>query len=742
MAFMAFKLRIPALPDPSRQTAPASRPPGFQPLFVPRALISSLGAVLRPPRFPCGELTLAARSVHRVVCMVVLIATFFLGCLIILQPDTLARRLGAILTLISLGVLLVSINRRGMPRLASSVLIAGLTAVLALGAYTSGGISAPALTGFVVIAQIAGLLLGLRLGLVTAAIHLLLTLGMVLAEHHGLLPPSGLVLTPLAQWFYLCIWLGLAVILQIQVTGTLREALTRAQRELTDRHHAEHRLQVALDLGNIAVWDLDQSTRRVVGDLRLFKLLGVPPAADGLIPLETWAARIHAEDFPGIDATLRGLARPGQVAQFQFRVVRPDGEVRHVEAVGTLLGAKDNLSPKVVGLNLDVTARHEAEKERSRLLFDLGERVKELKLLHQAAHLLRRDRPANEALFQELVGLMPAALQFPDDCAARISYRNIRVASPGWSDTSTALKVDFAASTGTGTLEVIYRNPHAPSDEGPFLKEEHALLVSLAEMVVSYLEMQSKRDDLESLVTVRTLELKESYERLKQLEQLRDDLVHMVVHDMRSPLTSVIGHLNMLKLVAGANLAPDASRHLHFARESADIVVRMARDLLDVSRMEENKLSLVLSSVDLVALAQKAVQSLSALDVRRVFEIQPAHAVNVTCDAGLITRVMENLVGNAIKHTPAGSLIRVEITLADASVRVAVHDQGTGIPPDARAKLFRKFGTLETRSGGSYHSAGLGLVFCKMVIEAHDGAIEVDSIEGQGSTFRFDLPRK
>jgi PAS domain S-box-containing protein len=725
----------------SEADQPKSSPSGL-PFNVPQKLISSLGALLRPPEFPCGELTLAVRSVHRVVCMVVLVGTFFLSCLIVLQPDTLVRRLGTIVTLITLGLLLLSINRRGLPKLASTVLIVGLTLILSIRAYTAGGISAPAMTGFVVIAEIAGLLLGLRLGLVTVAAHAALALGMVLAEHHGMLPPSGLVMTPLAQWFYLCLWLGLAVILQIQVTGTLREALSRAQTELTERRQTEQRLQVALEAGNIAVWDLDPDTRRVVGDLRLFKLLGLPPTADHLISHDTWAARIHAEDLPEVDATLRSLVNAGQVAHFRFRLVRPEGDVRHVEAVGTLLGAEGGRPPKVIGMNLDVTERHAAEKERTRLLFDLGERVKELNLLHQATRLLRRERPANEALFQELVGLMPAAWQFPDDCSARISYGDIQVMTPGWSDAAAGLSVDFEASTGKGTLEIIYRTAHPSSDEGPFLKEERALLVSLADMLVSYLEMQRRQDELESLVAIRTLELKESYERLQQLEQLRDDLVHMVVHDMRSPLTVVMARLDILKMVAAKNLTPDALRHVQFARESADAVVRMACDLLDVRRLEENQLTLAPSTVDLVALTQKAVRSLSGLDVRRSFEIEPAHAVEAYCDSGLIARVMENLIGNAIKHTPVEAMIRIEIARSVDSVRVSIRDQGKGIPPEAQAKLFRKFGTLETRSGGAYHSAGLGLVFCKMVIEAHGGTIGVDSSEGQGSTFRFDLPQK
>ncbi|MBC8040461.1 MAG: PAS domain-containing protein [Opitutaceae bacterium] len=706
-----------------------------------RTLASVFAGLRHPPEFASGELTLAVRTVHRAVCLTVIVITFFIGCLIVLQPDTLGRRILTILSVIVLGVLLLIVNRRGMPRLASILLVAGLTLILTFRAFTSGGMSAPALTGFVIITMIASLLLGFRTGLLVAAVHAVLTLGMVLAEHQGLLPESELVFTPFALWIYLCFWLGLAVILQIQIAGTLRDALVRAQAELAERRKTEHRLQAALEVGNIAVWELDPETRHVIGDDRLFKLFGLPPAPDGHLPYETWSALVHKEDYPRVDAVLTRLKSAGQVERAGFRIIHPDGSVHYTEGIGSLIGAGDGRPGKVVGMNLDVTERHASEQERARLLFNLGERVKELRLLHQSARLLRRDRPPDESLFRELVGLMPPAWQYPDDCEARISYGDIQVATPGWRDSGVRLSTTFEASTGSGSLEVIYRSAHPAADEGPFLKEEKALLVSLADMLVSYLEMQRKQEDLESLVAIRTRELKESYDRLQRLEQLRDDLVNMVVHDMRSPLTVVTMRLDLLQHVGKAGLSPDALVHLKSARESAEVVVRMARDLLDVSRMEENKLSLSRSTVDLTALLQGIVQSLSSLDVRRGFEIDPAYPVEVSCDSALITRVLENLIGNAIKHTPVGSAIRIAITQGDGAVRVAISDCGKGIPAEAQAKLFRKFGTVESRSGGSHHSVGLGLVFCKMVVEAHGGSIGVESAVGRGSTFWFDLPK-
>ena len=101
---------------------------------------------------------------------------------------------------------------------------------------------------------------------------------------------------------------------------------------------------------------------------------------------------------------------------------------------------------------------------------------------------------------------------------------------------------------------------------------------------------------------------------------------------------------------------------------------------------------------------------------------------------------MENFVSNGIRSSPAGSLVRISIASGDGAVRVAVHDQGAGVAPEDREKIFEKFGTLADRQESSYHSVGLGLAFCKLAIEAHGGTIGVDAGVPAGCTFWFELP--
>jgi two-component system sensor histidine kinase/response regulator len=231
-------------------------------------------------------------------------------------------------------------------------------------------------------------------------------------------------------------------------------------------------------------------------------------------------------------------------------------------------------------------------------------------------------------------------------------------------------------------------------------------------------------------------ELAASYARLRALEQLRDDLVSMVVHDMRSPLQSMLISLRMLEDSTSARLGANDREILKSAVEATRSLSRKANDLFDVSRLEECRMPVDRAAWDLTRMAHDVRSELGAIDAARPIEIDSAGAVEVICDGALVRRVIENFVGNGIRHTPAGSGMRIAIARGDGRVRVTVQDEGPGVPAAARERIFQKFGTLKS----SYHSAGLGLAFCKLAVEAQGGTIGVEPREPAGSTFWFELP--
>ena len=187
-------------------------------------------------------------------------------------------------------------------------------------------------------------------------------------------------------------------------------------------------------------------------------------------------------------------------------------------------------------------------------------------------------------------------------------------------------------------------------------------------------------------------------------------------------------------------LGEEAKQDLQFAVQAAGGINRLANDLLDVSRLEEAKLPLDVQSNDLVEMARDVLARLGPLDRARTVVLETKEPVSTRCDRGVIVRVLENLVGNAMKHTPSGGRIDVSVAADAGHVRVTVHDQGPGVPLEARSQIFEKFGTVVARKNEKYHSAGLGLTFCKLAIEAHGGRVGVDAGAPSGSVFWFELP--
>jgi two-component system sensor histidine kinase/response regulator len=162
-------------------------------------------------------------------------------------------------------------------------------------------------------------------------------------------------------------------------------------------------------------------------------------------------------------------------------------------------------------------------------------------------------------------------------------------------------------------------------------------------------------------------ELADNYIRLRALEHLRDDLVHMVIHDLRSPLTALLMDLRFLKGSATALSEDNREAALQSALEAADAINRMANDVLDVSRLEACKMPVERAVWDLTQMARDVCSVLGTIDLERPIDIESAAAVEVTCDGALVRRVMENLVSNGIRYSPAGSPMRISIAIGDGS---------------------------------------------------------------------------
>lgn len=236
-------------------------------------------------------------------------------------------------------------------------------------------------------------------------------------------------------------------------------------------------------------------------------------------------------------------------------------------------------------------------------------------------------------------------------------------------------------------------------------------------------------------------QIQENYRKLLELEQLRDDLTHMVVHDMRSPLTAVSVSLQLVQMTASDQLTEKEQQNLAYALEGTNKLAEMINSLLDVSRLEAGEMPVNMENHDIRPIIDTSLKALSTLTKEiTLINNAPAEPVMVSCDGDLFSRVIGNLLSNAVKYTPKGGEIIIKIESKSDNIKVSVTDSGPGIPPDYHTRIFQKFGQVEGRVEGKKYSTGLGLAFCKLAVEAHGGSISVESEEGCGSTFTFTLP--
>lgn len=214
------------------------------------------------------------------------------------------------------------------------------------------------------------------------------------------------------------------------------------------------------------------------------------------------------------------------------------------------------------------------------------------------------------------------------------------------------------------------------------------------------------------------------------------DTMRMLVHDMRSPLQIVLAHLDLLR----SDFRGDArATDVEEAIGGALMLRRMTDSLLDVSKLESGRMPIQPSDTDLMTLARSVVESLRVLQPSRTVTVEGAVEVMCRCDVDLTRRLIDNLVGNAMKHTEIAGRVRVVVSSTGDKARIEVRDEGTGVPREKRGAIFARSGATSRRSPACA-STGIGLTFCKLAVEVQGGEIRVEDAVPHGSVFIVELP--
>jgi PAS domain S-box-containing protein len=226
----------------------------------------------------------------------------------------------------------------------------------------------------------------------------------------------------------------------------------------------------------------------------------------------------------------------------------------------------------------------------------------------------------------------------------------------------------------------------------------------------------------------------------KEAEQMKTDFVSFATHQLRTPLAGIKW---MLELVEPLDLTSESASFVADARASADRLIALVNDLLEVSRLEGGRVAVRPVPLDLSTATAKVLAELQPLIKAKQLRVAVAYAENLPpafMDTTLASEVIMNLLSNAVRYTPDGGSIVVEAHINGGMVEWSVRDSGIGIPLAAQRRLFEKFFRADNASVHHTEGTGLGLYIAKLIVERSGGCLTFESIEARGSTFRFTVP--
>lgn len=233
----------------------------------------------------------------------------------------------------------------------------------------------------------------------------------------------------------------------------------------------------------------------------------------------------------------------------------------------------------------------------------------------------------------------------------------------------------------------------------------------------------------------------QQWNSLKQTDALRRELVANVSHDLRTPLASLQGYLETLLLKEGTLSPEEQHRYLEIASTHSVRLGKLVAELFELAKLDSQQAAPHAESFSLGELVQDVAQKFQLPAEQRRVRLQTDFRSDlpfISADIGLIERVFENLIDNALRHTPAGGTITIGLAPSDHAITIQVTDTGQGIPPEALPHIFDRFYRVEkdVRADG----AGLGLAIAKRILELHGSSIEASSAPNVGTTFTFRLP--
>ncbi len=270
----------------------------------------------------------------------------------------------------------------------------------------------------------------------------------------------------------------------------------------------------------------------------------------------------------------------------------------------------------------------------------------------------------------------------------------------------------------------------------PFTIEQEVIATDIAQHLAPYIYAEQTKELLEKKVK----QLESANKQLVELDELKTSLTSFIVHDLKGPITTIMANLDMLNYEP---LTPQQFEYVNLAAEDVYKMQNMVMNILDVLKLEEGKIRIYREETDIYTLSKREITSLKNVLSRRNIELAVEGNSHICyIDENLIGRVITNLLRNAIEHSPDRGRISLTIQYHENKKEtvISIADRGKGVPDEMKDRIFDKFFQMEGETKQRKTSTGLGLTFCKLVVNAHGGNIWVEDSGDGGAKFIFTLP--
>ncbi|MCL5061582.1 MAG: ATP-binding protein [Nitrospiraceae bacterium] len=270
----------------------------------------------------------------------------------------------------------------------------------------------------------------------------------------------------------------------------------------------------------------------------------------------------------------------------------------------------------------------------------------------------------------------------------------------------------------------------------PFTIEQEVIATDIAQHLAPYIYAEQTKELLERKVK----QLESANKQLVELDELKTSLTSFIVHDLKGPITTIMANLDMLNYEP---LTPQQFEYVNLAAEDVYKMQNMVMNILDVLKLEEGKIRIYREETDIYTLSKREITSLKNVLSRRNIELAVEGNSHICyIDENLIGRVITNLLRNAIEHSPDRGRISLTIQYHENKKEtvISIADRGKGVPDEMKDRIFDKFFQMEGETKQRKTSTGLGLTFCKLVVNAHGGNIWVEDSGDGGAKFIFTLP--